>query len=119
MDSENVVSIQSKALAECRDKLEKILVISEAILEAAEEGDWELALARQRFRSTELTAFYAQGDDLPQEVAEMIASGIRKILAIDSKVTDLACKGKASLQEEAVIKQRKGLAAKSYLNQNP
>lgn len=115
---DNVVSIQSRALAECREKLDRIRAVSEAILEAAEEGDWELALARQRFRSAELTAFYAQGDDLPQEVAEMIAAGIREILAVDAKVTDLACKGKTSLQEEAALKQRKGLAAQSYLNQS-
>lgn len=114
MDSK-VISIQHKQLSECRERLHRLLGLSEAIREAAQEGDWELALARQQFRTTQLKGFYAESESLPQEVAELIASGIRQILAIDAEVTDLACRGKTTLQEEAALKQRQGQALKNYL----
>lgn len=115
--SASVVSIQHRALAECRAKVDKLLEMSEAIKEAARAGDWELALNRQRFRSQELTSFYEENGNMPQEVAELIASAIRRILAIDAEVTELACHGKANLSREAALKQRQGQAAKAYLSQ--
>lgn len=115
-----IVSIQHKALAECQANIDHLLSLSRAICEAAREGDWELALARQKFRSTELARFYATPQDMPQEVAELIAFGIRQILAIDAEVTDLACHGRAALREEAGQQQRRGKAVKAYLQQgNP
>ena len=55
---------------------------------------------------------------MPQEVAELIASAIRQILAIDAQVTELACLGKANLAEDAALKQRQTRAAKAYLSQD-
>lgn len=118
MNQSSVISIQHRALAECQARVDRLLEMSNAIHEAASDGDWELALERQRMRSRELASFYTNAEGMAQEVAELIASTIRQILAIDACVTELACLGKANLAEDAALKQRQGRAAKAYLSQD-
>lgn len=118
MNHSSVISIQHRALAECQARIDRLLEMSEAIRSAASDGDWELALDRQRTRSRELATFYTNAEEMPQEVAELIASAIRQILSIDARVTELACLGKATLAEDAALKQRQNRAAKAYLSQD-
>lgn len=118
MNQSSVISIQHRAVAECKERVERLLEMSHAIKRAASDSDWELALERQRLRSRELATFYTNTDSIPQEVAELVASAIRQILAIDAQVTELASLGKANLAEDAALKQRQGRAAKAYLSQD-
>ncbi|WP_372747613.1 flagellar protein FliT [Litorivivens sp.] len=118
MNQTPVISIQRRALAACQVSVDRLLEMSQAIKTAAEAGDWELALHNQRIRSRELENFYSDKDNMPQEVAELIAAAIREILAIDAQVTELACDGKANLAQEAALKLRQGKAAKAYLSQD-
>lgn len=113
-----VVPIQQRALGEYRARIENLLSLSELILTAAEQGDWTLALERQRQRSAELHAFFPVGDvTIPQDVAELISSGIRAMLTIDARVTDLAYARRESVRREAGLAQKQGLAARAYLGQ--
>lgn len=113
-----VVPIQQRALDEYRARIENLLSLSELILTAAEQGDWTLALERQRQRSAELHAFFPVGDvTIPQEVAELISGGIRAMLGIDARVTDLAYERRESVSREAGLAQKQGLAARAYLGQ--
>ena len=118
MNPSSVISIQHRALADCQARIDRLLEMSTAIKSAASDGVWELALDRQRCRSRELATFYSDAQGMPQEVAELIASAIRQILAIDAQVTELACLGKANLAEDAALKQRQTRAAKAYLSQD-
>ena len=113
-----VVPIQQRALGEYRARIDNLLSLSEAILAAAEQGDWSLALERQRQRSAELHAFFPTGDTtVSQDVAELISGGIRTMLAIDARVTDLAYAKREAVGREAGLAQKQGLAARAYLGQ--
>lgn len=113
-----VVPIQQRTLNEYRTRVENLLAMSEGILEAAQNGDWGQALSRQKARSAELESFFALGETtIAQEVAELIASGIRKMLESDAKVTALAYSGRETLSREACVSQQQGRAAKGYLGQ--
>lgn len=114
-----VVPIQKRALSDYQQRVDDLLTMSQSILEAAQTGDWGLALSRQRERSAELESFFALGDtDIAQEVAELIASGIRRMLETDAKVTELAYSGREKLSHEAGIAKQQGRAAKAYLGQS-
>lgn len=114
-----VVPIQQRALGEYRRRANELLLMSESILEAAKLGDWGLALTRQRQRSSEMASFFAVGEsNISQEVAELIASCIRQMLATDAQVTDLAYSGRETLEREAGLAKQQGRAAKAYLGQS-
>ncbi len=113
-----IVPIQKRALEEYRERIEALLTMSDLILEAAHQGDWGLALERQRARSSELASFFALGDtNLAQDVAELIASGIRRMLDTDAQVTALAYSGREKLSREVGIAQKQGRAAQAYQGQ--
>ncbi len=111
-----IVPIQQKALSEYRRKIDTLLRMSEDIASAAQQGDWKSALEKQRCRSEDLESFFSlDQNNLAQEVAELVASGIRSMLEIDAKVTELAYAGRDTLREEAQQSQKQTRAARAYL----
>lgn len=113
-----IVPIHQRALEEYQTRAKELIELSEAILDAAQMGDWGLALARQRQRSVELERFFATDEsNISQEVAELITGCIRKMLQTDAKVTHLAYSGREALEREADVVQKQGRAARAYLGQ--
>ena len=111
-----VVPIQKRTLSDYTSRANELLAMSESILEAAQRGDWGAALTRQRERSAELESFFAVGDKrITQDVAELIAGCIKKMLETDARVTALAYSSRESLEQEARLANRQGQAARAYL----
>ncbi|MFT5576301.1 MAG: hypothetical protein ACI89D_001825 [Bermanella sp.] len=113
-----VIPIRQCSLSEYHERVDALLAMSQSILEAAQQGDWGLALNRQRLRSAELEGFFAIGEtNIAQDVAELIASGIRRMLGSDAKVTSLAYLGRESLSREVGVAHKQGQAAQAYQRQ--
>ncbi|PQA28151.1 flagellar protein FliT, partial [Amnimonas aquatica] len=91
-----------------------LLDMTHALLRHAEQGDWEAALQLQQARRVLLEQYFAE--PVEQLDRQVLADGIRVMLALDARVAGLATASKQHLGDEELVMQRAGRAVNAYLS---
>ena len=94
-------------------QIERILELTRAARERAEEGDWKAAVTLEGERRPLIREYFAS--PLPIQGRVRVAEAIREILASDAGLIALAAKGRNEAAEESRRMRRGRTAKAAYL----
>lgn len=95
-------------------ELRELLLLSEQVLNKAEEGSWSEAVDLQKVRRRALEAFF--DNPCSSEESPLVADAIEEILSIDERVSELVYSQRKQVMASGASQRRQVNNVNQYLN---